>query len=171
MISLVLAALLFGVFLWTYTENTFLEAHVEIKTGNLFDTFFKPVRLMNTKFRCELKAKNCREDIKVKFSESKKQESDAMKAENEELKKINSTLKSENSRLKMRIELLELEKNARKCSFFDDNGIEVMFKDADSDIRKKRFRKLSQIFHPDSEVGDAEIFRMIKEAYESVENS
>ena len=91
--------------------------------------------------------------------------------ENEKLKELNSRLINENLYLKNKIQILEIEKRTQMRSFFDDTSLDIIFKDADSDTRKKRFKKLSHIFHPDSEVGDAEIFNIIKDAYEKLEAS
>lgn len=48
----------------------------------------------------------------------------------------------------------------------NDNMFDIIFTGVSEEERKKRFRKLSLIFHPDSDTGDAEIFKMIKRAYD-----
>ncbi len=164
---LIFIALIFDAFLWTYTEDTILGGEVDLLSLPLVGAIIKPFKRWSKKCQQDRYSKKTVPDRK----RTKSLDSVLVKEENEKLRMKNSTLELENKRLQNRIDLLELERKAQMCKFFDDNSMEVIFNDVDSEIRKKRFRKLSQIFHPDSEIGDAEIFRMIKEAYQNVENS
>lgn len=195
MLCFVLVGIVIGFLLRNYTENTFLEAQVGINTGRFLYAFFKPISSMNKNIQCRIEAKKSKEDKKDSSIKRKMLEFDELKAENEKLRILFSSFESENTSLKLengRLKLentslkaeniglkeenitmksrMELFENNNKKSSFHNNGLESLFSEADSDIRKKRYRKLSQIFHPDSEVGNAEIFRKIKEAYEGVEN-
>lgn len=189
MLCFVLVGIFYGVYLRNFTEYTFLEAQVEINIGKFLDAFFKPISSMNKKVQCRIKAKKSKDDKKDSSIKYKMLEFDELKAENEKLRILYSSFESENTSLKLentslkveniglkeenikmksRMELFE--NNDKKNTFHNNNGFDSLFSEVDSDIRKKRYRKLSQIFHPDSEVGDEEIFRKIKEAYEGVEN-
>lgn len=171
---MIFSALIYDVFLWIYTEDTIFGGEIDLRDVSFLEISFRPINLLNKKIRNYNLFAKTKSDEKRDFEERKQPEvSDFVwvKKENEKLKEINSTLEYENKYLKDRIESLESERKMQMCSSFADNSMEAIFKDADPKTRKKRFRKLSQIFHPDSEGGDAEIFRMIKDAYEKVENS